>query len=633
MTLASPTKPLGAVLQQAGLISAAQVNLALQEQAIHQRRFGDLLCEHGWIQAPTTHFFAEAWPILYHDPDLMPLGQYFRQAHLLTDAQIGYLLKQQDQTQLRFGVLAVANGWVKLQTINFFLTHLHLQDNPQLQQVETDQAINFDTPEYWQHLRDYLLENEQANPYALLHLYEQILTYYEIPFTGTLEQTTLLNLGLVTLHDQVLVIAHPLFRSVLNPEWIQRERQTLHPYDTIRLQFLNLSKAGAYPYRILEAILDWTNNQPLLSQKVAHLVRMGAFIPAGEEAVIIEQLVQKHMIQNWRTGFVRKHLKRLETQILQNSNCDPIDLLTYYQVIWYQLQAQATNGDEEAELLRLGLLTQDGLQVKIANQIYRWVFDQTWLEQQISSILDPLHTEEETSAGWTPNIDDLYADEDAESELLARYSLGQLLGALLLGGLGLGAMIWVLSSPPQPQTEQILDAEGSVSTEQRLRSTPSATFQANRPAQPSTIPSPSGKAVLMPHRLPIFSIGVTEAEIQAALGPPTVKSPGYWPNSYGVLYKNIQPYQTDFGFLLDVKTQRIRQTEAAFAQSAGLTPLHQTLQGMLKSRPPATVTQQLALIYYRQAQEYQFRVGKLKGMIQRNEKDRIYIGVWDAEFH
>lgn len=646
------TQPLGAVLQQAGLVSAAQVSLALQEQTINQHRLGDLLCEHGWLHEPTAHFFAEQWPTLFHDPNLLPIGQYLRQAHLLTDTQIDYLLEQQNLTQLRFGVLAVANGWIKLKTINFFLTHLHLQDISQSQQSETDQAINFDTPEYWQHLREYLLENELANPYSLLQIYEQILTHYDIPFTGDLEQTALLNLGLVALRNNRLIIAHPLFRSVFNPEWIQRERNRLHPYDKIRLQFLNLSKAGAYPYRLLEAILTWTNNHSVLNQKVAHLVRTGSFVEAGEESAVVEQLVQNQIIHNWRSGFATKHLSSLEEQVLQNPNCDPIDLLTYYQVVWHQLQAQSTQAEEETELLHLGLLVQDGQQVKVANQIYRLVFDQTWLEQQISHILNPLDNEDSTPTETVSEEVLLRTEQPPVADSsgpISRY--WKLIGILLLGGLGISSAIWILSKQRQPQTElaplskdEVLapDNQPSKSPQSpalpiKAEERPSSSPKRNPDSPPieSTPPNASGGVVLVAENksVPVFSVGVTDTDIQAALGPPTLKSPGYWPNSYGLLYKNLQPHQTDFGFLLDADTQRLRQTEAAFAQTVGLNTLRLALQGMLKDRPPAEVMEQLTLIYQRQVQEYEFRVGELKGIIQRNDKDRIYIGVWEADFH
>lgn len=644
------TQPLGTVLQQAGLVSAAQVSLALQEQTINQHRLGDLLCEHGWLHEPTAHFFAEQWPTLCHDPDLLPIGQYLRQAHLLTDTQTDYLLEQEHLTQLRFGVLAVANGWIKLKTINFFLTHLHLQDIPQSQQSETDQAINFDTPEYWQHLREYLLENELANPYSLLQIYEQILTQYDIPFTGDLEQTALLNLELVTLRNNRLIIAHPLFRSIFNPEWIQRERKKLHPYDKIRLQFLNLSKAGAYPYRLLEAILTWTNNHSVLNQKVAHLVRTSSFVEAGEESAIVEQLVQNQIIRDWRSGFTTKHLSSLEEQVLQNSNCDPIDLLTYYQVVWHQLQAQSTQAEEETELLRLGLLVQDGQQVKVANQIYRLVFDQIWLEQQISQILDPLDTEDSLSTATVSEAVSLRSEQPPGADSVGPISkYWKPIGIFLVGVLGISCALWGFSRHRQPQVElappEVLvpanqpsnSPQSPVQTTQ-TEERPSASAPSPKPT-PAPIesmpPNASGGVVLVAENksVPVFSVGVTDTDIQAALGPPTLKSPGYWPNSYGLLYKNLQPHQTDFGFLLDANTQRLRQTEAAFAQSAGLNILRLALQGMLKDRPPAEVMEQLTLIYQRQVQEYEFQVGELKGIIQRNEKDRIYIGVWEADFH
>ncbi|KAI9132861.1 SPOR domain-containing protein [Acaryochloris sp. CCMEE 5410] len=649
MPSALPTQPLGTLLQQAGLVSAAQVNLALQEQTINQHRLGDLLCEHGWLHKPTAHFFAEQWPTLYQDPDPLPLGQYLRQAHLLTDPHIDYLLEQQNLTQLKFGVLAIANGWIKLKTLNFFLTHLYHQDTPQPLQSESDQAINFDTPEYWQHLREYLLENELANPYSLLQIYEQILNHYDIPFTGDLEQTALLNLGLVTLRNNRLIIAHPLFRSVFNAEWIQRERNRLHPYDKIRLQFLNLSKAGAYPYRLLEAILTWTNNHSVLNQKVAHLVRTGSFVEAGEESAVVEQLVQNQIIHNWRSGFATKHLSSLEEQILQNPNCDSIDLLTYYQVVWHQLQAQSTQAEEETELLRLGLLTQDGQHIKVANQIYRLVFNQTWLEQQISHILNPL--DNENSVSTIPEEEPLRS----EAPSVVQHSAGstsrswKLIGILLLGGLGISSAIWVLSRYRQPQTELAPSPEQDVQIPVSQPSTspqspaPSAQTEEQPSASPKATSAPTnttpqnaaGSVVLVAEnsRVPVFSVGVTDSDIQTALGPPTLKSPGYWPNSYGLLYKNLQPYQTDFGFILDADTQRLRQTEAAFAQSAGLNTLRLALQGMLKDRPPSEVMEQLTLIYQRQVQEYEFQVNGLKGIIQRNDKDRIYIGVWEADFH
>ncbi len=657
MPLETPVKPLGAVLQQAGLVSAAQINLALQEQTTNQMRLGELLCDRGWIQKNTASFFAEQWPTLFHNPVLMPLGQYFLQANLLTTTQIDYLLEQQCLTQLRFGALAVANGWVKLKTINFFLTCFHLQDNGQRQVSEIDQAIDFDTPEYWQYLRDYLLENELANPYTLLQLYEQIYTQHEISFTGDPEQTALLNLGLVAIHQHKLVIAHPIFRSIFNQDWITRELKRTHPYDKIRLQFLNLSKTGAHPYRVLEAILTWTNDQPLLNQKVAHIIRTRSYIQAGEESVIVEQLVQDQLIRHWRTGFAAKHFLSLEEQVLNNSNCAPIDLLTYYQVIWHQVQNPWIASAEEAELVNLGLLILEDQHVRVANQIYRMVFDPVWIDQQISQILEP-------SISPAPDFiliadqteDPVTFPSDPEPEPTLPPSPKQTdwrkLGVVGTGLLSLGAAIWVVSRNLQQQSAPYSPQQAAVPTTDpsfkparspilkpqtstpKLQATPNT--PAGQPSQdlpPAEPDSSGGVAVVSPNkRLPIFQTGTAEQDILSTLGAPTQKSSGYWPNSYGLLYKNIGRHQTDLGFLFDGTTQRLRQTEATFAQKTDLSTLSRAMNGMLKEQSPA-VQQQLSLIYQRQAQEYEFRVGDLEGIIQRNDQDRIYISVWETDFH
>jgi serine/threonine-protein kinase len=58
-----------------------------------------------------------------------------------------------------------------------------------------------------------------------------------------------------------------------------------------------------------------------------------------------------------------------------------------------------------------------------------------------------------------------------------------------------------------------------------------------------------------------------------------------------------------------------------------------TLQGMLGDRSLINVSQGLQQVYDRRAEKYSFNVDGLKGVIERNKSDRIYIGVWDASLH
>ncbi|MCT7995070.1 WecB/TagA/CpsF family glycosyltransferase [Laspinema olomoucense] len=114
--------PIGQLLKTAGLISSEQVEEILQEQAYQRHlRFGDLLARRGWVKPETVDFFAEQLPQLETAHPHQPLGQYLKKAALLNDDQITRILNYQRQTGMKFGEIAVLKGWVKQETIDWFL--------------------------------------------------------------------------------------------------------------------------------------------------------------------------------------------------------------------------------------------------------------------------------------------------------------------------------------------------------------------------------------------------------------------------------------------------------------------------------------------------------------------------------
>ena len=50
-------KPLGEILVEAGLVSLAQIEIALQEQSQSNLKIGEILALHGWIKQETADFF------------------------------------------------------------------------------------------------------------------------------------------------------------------------------------------------------------------------------------------------------------------------------------------------------------------------------------------------------------------------------------------------------------------------------------------------------------------------------------------------------------------------------------------------------------------------------------------------
>jgi serine/threonine-protein kinase len=61
-----------------------------------------------------------------------------------------------------------------------------------------------------------------------------------------------------------------------------------------------------------------------------------------------------------------------------------------------------------------------------------------------------------------------------------------------------------------------------------------------------------------------------------------------------------------------------------------------TLDKMLNGNVSADIKEGLESVYQRQSNRYTFVSGRdnsLKGVIERNERDRIYIAVWEADLH
>lgn len=61
-------------------------------------------------------------------PELKRLGSYLVEAGLLTQVQIDVALADQEATGVRFGDILVLRGWIKEQTIEYFMRKLVLPE-------------------------------------------------------------------------------------------------------------------------------------------------------------------------------------------------------------------------------------------------------------------------------------------------------------------------------------------------------------------------------------------------------------------------------------------------------------------------------------------------------------------------
>ena len=117
-------KRIGLVLLEAGLITPAQLEVALNNQQHFDYLIGEVIALHGWVKQETIEFFAERWFELVLSANPLPIGHYLQMASLLDQDQIAEILIEQKKMGLRFGATAVLKGWIKQETMDYFLVNL-----------------------------------------------------------------------------------------------------------------------------------------------------------------------------------------------------------------------------------------------------------------------------------------------------------------------------------------------------------------------------------------------------------------------------------------------------------------------------------------------------------------------------
>lgn len=133
--------------------------------------------------------------------------------------------------------------------------------------------------------------------------------------------------------------------------------------------------------------------------------------------------------------------------------------------------------------------------------------------------------------------------------------------------------------------------------------------------------------------IPVFTTGTQKEELRKILGEPNAIQKGYWANSSAWIYQDRAKGAIDLGYLFDLETDRLRQTEVAIVPAVGLATIQEILDSLLEGNSTEAINQELQKIYRGQADIYTFQVENLEGNIQRDENDNIYLGVWEADFH
>ncbi|MEM6614580.1 MAG: hypothetical protein AAF652_20525 [Cyanobacteria bacterium P01_C01_bin.72] len=123
--LTMETKMLGEILQEADLVSSWQIEAALQDKLQYPHlKLGEILAQKELVKLTTADFFVQDWTKAVMESKKNVLGYYLQQAAILDSEQIEFILAQQKISGVRFGTVAVLQGFLKSTTLDFFLANL-----------------------------------------------------------------------------------------------------------------------------------------------------------------------------------------------------------------------------------------------------------------------------------------------------------------------------------------------------------------------------------------------------------------------------------------------------------------------------------------------------------------------------
>ena len=133
--------------------------------------------------------------------------------------------------------------------------------------------------------------------------------------------------------------------------------------------------------------------------------------------------------------------------------------------------------------------------------------------------------------------------------------------------------------------------------------------------------------------IPIFTTGSPQKQLRDILGEPNAIKKGYWKNSSAWIYKNQSNGLIDLGYLFDLNTNKLRQTEIAIASSVDLATVEEIANSLLQGNLNPSISSGIKQVYERKTKAYSFKLNSLEGSIEREADDNLYIGIWEADFH
>jgi tetratricopeptide (TPR) repeat protein len=304
---------------------------------------------------------------------------------------------------LRFGELAVLNGWIKSTTINFFLEHLNFAQEYYKQSLEQERPPDNNilqaplTDDLSSGIIQLLSSQSSPDTDSVGSLSEITPNSQSPQIEESIHQSAWLEnppAKLPFLSKESFSATSSNKNFPPNSQHISVEKSSNstpggNTEETRSVMYNN----GEYKRTnstnwdaVVKEVLSWTGEQPFLTQKLWQLLGDSrGIIPQGEEAATVTHLVQTYVIDNWETQVASEHLQAIREGILANQQCEPVLLLKLYQRILQEGEVFPDKSLAQTELVSLGLIVQDGEKLKLYNRIYQSVFNQDWVEQELKT--------------------------------------------------------------------------------------------------------------------------------------------------------------------------------------------------------------------------------------------------------
>ncbi|MBD2481385.1 AAA-like domain-containing protein [Planktothrix sp. FACHB-1365] len=146
----------------------------------------------------------------------------------------------------------------------------------------------------------------------------------------------------------------------------------------------------AQPEEVLQEVLNWTNGQPFLTQKLLNLLLLNHqgkpdLIAQNSPTLWIKKILRSQMIENWESQDEPEHLKTIRDRLIHNSK-NTGRLLGIYQNIIQGSEIKANDSREHIELFLSGLIIKSQGYLKVRNLIYQEVFNLGWVQEQLAKL-------------------------------------------------------------------------------------------------------------------------------------------------------------------------------------------------------------------------------------------------------